>query len=126
MLTKSNSINFESISLNSFDEQENGSYNDIESNEVIHNLFKYIDTDFFGHLKGKTIEMKKVKILRTYKYFFSFSMDKMKNFVNDPLLMLFTLQYIKDTGMSRIHWKESLMKNIPAYYRAVENMINES
>ena len=93
---------------------------------MISDIFKYIDNDFFGHLRGKSVELKKVKILETYKYYFSFSLDKMKSYVDDPILILFTLQYIKDTRLERIHEKDSLRKNIPAYYRAMENIINES
>ena len=50
----------------------------------------------------------------------------MREYVDDPILMLFTLQYLKDNQMQRIHVKDSLAKNIPAYYIALENIINES
>ena len=54
-------------------------------------IYRYIDSDFLGHLKGKTIEVKKMKVLEIYRYFFRFCIEKMKSFVENSLLMLITL-----------------------------------
>ena len=59
-----------------------------------------------------------------YNYFFRFAQVKMQQFVEEPLLMLFTVKYITDTELVRIHSREILSKNDEAYYRAIENMIN--
>ena len=64
--------------------------------------------------------------MKTYTYFYKFAQEKMRSFVDDPLIMLFTLQYLKDTRFNRAHTRETLSKNSDAYYRAIENMINIS
>ena len=55
---------------------------------------KYIDNDFLGHLKGKSQEIKKIKVLEIYRYLFRFSIQKMKQLVDDPILILITLEYL--------------------------------
>jgi len=50
-----------------------------------------MDENFFGLLKGKTKEVKKLKVLEIYRYFCRFCIEKMKFFVDDPIMMLITL-----------------------------------
>lgn len=50
----------------------------------------------------------------------------MQGFVDDPILILFTLQYLKDTKMKRIHVRETLKSNEKNYYHSIENIINLS
>ena len=85
-----------------------------------------MDENFFGLLKGKPREVKKLKVLEIYRYFCRFAIEKMKFYVDDPILMLIALQYMKKTKMKRIHKRSVLNKNIDQYYRAFENMINIS
>ena len=66
-------------------------------------MSSHISNDFFGHLKGKSVEEKKMEILSIYNYFFRFAQVKMQTFVEDPLLMLFTVKYVQDTSLIRIH-----------------------
>ena len=67
------------------------------------NLFRYIRDDFFGHLKGKPLELKKIRILSIYRYLYRFALEKIQSFSNSPSLMLLTLQYLKESKMVRIH-----------------------
>ena len=61
-----------------------------------------------------------------YQFWFRFSMVKMKNFVDHPSVMVFTLLYLYETKMQRIKERSTLSKNIDAHYRAMENIINVS
>ena len=54
-------------------------------------LISMLTDDFFGLLKGKSDEEKKNGILKIYNYFYRFALVKMQTFVDDPILMLFTL-----------------------------------
>ena len=47
--------------------------------------------DFFGFLKGKSDVEKKNGILKVYNYFYRFAQVKMQAFVDDAILMVFTL-----------------------------------
>lgn len=58
-----------------------------KNNKVI----KHIKNDFFGFLKGKSVEQRKICVLNIYKYFFKFTFEKLRSYVDDPLLMMFTL-----------------------------------
>ena len=87
---------------------------------------KYLNDDFFGHLKGKTQEIRKMQICEIYSFFYKFAQNKMRSFVDNPLIMLFVLQYLKDTKVDRIHTRTTLKNNSDAYYRSIENIINIS
>ena len=54
-------------------------------------IYQYINSDFLGLLKGMSAEVKKAKVLEIYRYFFRFCIEKMKSFVENPILMLITL-----------------------------------
>lgn len=54
-------------------------------------IYQFINSDFLGLLKGMTAEVKKAKVLEIYRYFFRFCIEKMKSFVENPILMLITL-----------------------------------
>lgn len=104
MLSKSEHLEFESVkSEAASDNDEEHDFDDITPDEDVYDLYKFISTDFLGSLKNKTLEVKKIRILDIYRYFYRFSREKMRYFVDDPLLMLFTMQYIKNTEMKRIH-----------------------
>lgn len=57
------------------------------------------------------------------KYEIKFSLTKMKELINDSILMLFTLKYLHATKMSDINDR---FYNTNNYYRSMENMINYS
>ena len=46
--------------------------------------------------------------------------------VEDKFIMMIILQYLADTQYKRVHQKDYMDQNAAAYYRALENMINES
>jgi hypothetical protein len=89
-------------------------------------LLKCVRNDFFGYLRGKHLVERKISILKIYRFFFRFSVVKMKEYVDEPILILLTIQYLKDTKMQRIHQRDVLQKNYSTYYRAMENIINNS
>ena len=123
LLLESNHRHFDSLSSNQ------GEGDQEIKNEQLQNytdLVKYARNDFFGYLKDKSVEARKLKVLNIYKYYYRFTQEKIRTYVDHPLLMLFTLQYLKDTKMKRIHTRDTLAKNCDAYYRSIENMINLS
>ena len=87
---------------------------------------QFTKNDFLGHLKGKDIEVKKMKILEIYRYLFRFSIERVKQFIDEPIMMLILLEYIKKTKLKRIHNSKTLKKYVDPYYRSIENMINLS
>lgn len=87
---------------------------------------KYFANDFLGVLKGKKTEVKKLRVLEIYRYLHRISMEKVKLFSDSPVNMCLILYYIKQTKMQRFHYRDTMNKNINAYYRAVENIINNS
>ena len=82
--------------------------------------------DFFGVLRDLNDEHKKLKILEVYRYFYRFSMDKMQRFIDNAQFALFFYFYLKSTKCLRFHEREVLNKNLRNYYKAMENMVNES
>ena len=96
--------------------------NDEDKNEIC----SYIKNDFMGLYKNNSLEAKKLGILEIYRYFFRFSIERLKNFIDNPIFIVITLQYLKETQMSRVLQRKTLRKNDNAYYRAIENMINLS
>ena len=82
--------------------------------------------DFYGLLESKSIAEKKLIVTKIFRLFFRFSLEKLVFFCEDLEFMLVLLQYILDTELSRVHLKDSLAPNATCYYRAVENLINES
>ena len=53
-------------------------------------------------------------------------MIKMREYIDDPILMLLVIQYLKDTKLTRFHLRETLKQCGEMNYRALENMINLS
>jgi len=82
--------------------------------------------DFYGQLGGKSITDKKLIVTKIFRLFYRFSLEKLMFFSEDLELMLILLHYLLDTRMNRVHTKESLSPNATCYYRAIENLINES
>jgi len=89
-------------------------------------LDKYCCNDFLGFLKGKEKEVKKLRVLEIYRYLHRISMEKVKLFADSPVNMLLLLYYMKETKLRRFHIRATMNKNIEAYYRGVENLINNS
>ena len=58
-------------------------------------MLEILTDDFFGVLKGKTVEMKKLKIIEVYRYFYRFSMEKLQLFIDDAQFMMFFLYYVR-------------------------------
>ena len=87
---------------------------------------QFITADFMGHLAGQCMELKKVKILEIYRHLYRFSLDKVKQYIDNPAFMIITLQYLKETRMHRIHQRQVLSRYCDKNYRALENMINNS
>ena len=61
-----------------------------------------------------------------YKLIFRFSIEKLLNYLSKDTFLVIMLSYIKDTQLQRFHQRPVLTKNVAAYYRAIENMINFS
>ena len=86
--TRDSLIVYRDIDIESCDENTNKQKTDIS---------KLITNDFFGLLKDKPIEIKKMKVLEIYRYIFRFCIEKLRNYVDNPFLMMITLQYVKST-----------------------------
>ena len=53
-------------------------------------------------------------------------MEKVKQFSDSPFMIIMLLQYIKESKLKRFHQRKAMRKNIDVYYRAIENVINNS
>jgi len=53
-------------------------------------------------------------------------MEKVKLYADSPVNILLLLYYVKETKMRRFHDRDTMNKNIDAYYRGSENLINNS
>ena len=49
-----------------------------------HNIREKITDDFYGCLTGKSLQIKKVKTLEIYRYFFRFCSEKLDEFIKNP------------------------------------------
>ena len=87
---------------------------------------RFITDDFMGYLKDQSMELKKIKILEIYRHLYRFSLEKVKQFIDNPAFIIICLQYLKMTRMERIHQREVLSRYCDKNYRALENMINNS
>lgn len=87
---------------------------------------KYISNEFLGHLAGKSVEVKKCKVLEIYRYLHRISMEKVKQYSDSPVSILLMLYYIKESKLERFYEREALSKEVDAYYRGVENILNNS
>ena len=94
--------------------------------EKFDEMLKFTKNDFLGFLKGKTFEEKKAEIINLYRYFFRFSFEKVNEFIDRPIMKVMILEYLRQTQMKRVHQRKTLCKNVNAYYRAMENIINIS
>ena len=80
--------------------------------------------DFYGGIQGKSLEVKKLKTLEIYRYFYRFSYEKLVQIINNPFFLIMILQYLKSDKMRRIHSRPVFQRNLKNYYRALENLIN--
>ena len=65
-------------------------------------------------------------MLDIYKLIFRFSIQKLIKFLSNESFLLILLQYLKTTQMERVHTRQVMFKNMVAYYRVAENLINFS
>ena len=82
--------------------------------------------DFLGVLKDDCTEMRKLKIMEVYIYFFRFSIERMKHLIDNPIMMVIILEYLNSTQMRRVQKSQTLRKKKNNYYRVMENIINVS
>ena len=87
---------------------------------------KYETIDFHGLFRGQDLEDKTNEVMKIYKLIFRFSIDKLSNYLKDDSFLIIIMQYLKDTQLQRFHQRNVLQKNLGAYYRSIENMINFS
>ena len=72
-------------------------------------ILEGVGNDFLGYLAGKKLEIKKIKILEIYRYFFRLSFERIKKFVDSPTLIIILLHYIKNSKLRRLHEKPILV-----------------
>ena len=53
-------------------------------------------------------------------------MEKVKSFVDNPSFIILCLQYLKSNRLQNMQKRRVLIKNCDIYYRAFENLINNS
>lgn len=88
-------------------------------------MLAFIKTyNFFGLLGEMDVQTKKNSVLQTYKLIYRFSIEKLLISLKDDSYLVILMQYIRETKLRRIHQREVLGKNVGAYYRAIENMLN--
>ena len=85
-----------------------------------------VDNNFLTYLKGRPVEIKKLRVLEIYRYLYRFSFLRAQSMVDNPIFMMIVYQYIKATGLKRIHQREILRHNLESTYRALENLLNSS
>ena len=84
-----------------YSDDESQCPDDLNKNQEIEKILKpiiicpgilnYITNDFLGYLKHNKLIEKKIKILEIYRFFFRFSLVKMRIYVDNPILLLITL-----------------------------------
>ena len=84
----------------------------------------FLTQDFFGHLKNRSLEYKKMKTLEIYRLIVRFSIEKVRVVSDTEVFQIIVLQYIKSTRLERLHQKDVLLKYNSNYYRAIENIVN--
>lgn len=84
----------------------------------------FLTQDFFGYLKNRSLDYKKMKTLEIYRLIVRFSIEKVRLVSDTEVFQIIILQYIKSSKLSRIHQKDVLKKYESNYYRAIENIVN--
>ena len=114
--------------IKSFDEVQNSSNikSELKDEEEERNQPPDHMYNFFGYLQDEDLDTKKERVLLTYKLIFRFSIEKLIIFIKDDTFLTLLLHYISETKLERFHQRQVLSKNLKAYYRAIENMINLS
>jgi len=54
-----------------------------------------------------------------YEYLYRFAIEKIEPFCNNPILMILTMFYLKETKLKRVHERDMLLTNIDSYYIAM-------
>lgn len=94
--------------------------------QKINSKIKIDSDDFFGLYENKSLEYKKLKTTAVYRYFFRFSIEKLQVLSNDIFFLILLFHYLKNDKLKRIKYRDVLAKNSPSYFRAVENLLNNS
>lgn len=63
----------------------------------------FLTQDFFGHLKNRSLDNKKMKTLEIYRLIVRFSIEKVRVVSDTEVFQIIVLQYIKSTRLDRIH-----------------------
>ena len=58
-------------------------------------LTKELTPDFYGYLDNKTLDIKKIKTLEIYRFFYRFSIEKLQQYVNSPTFLILIITYLK-------------------------------
>mgnify|MGYP006952861190 FL=1 len=95
-----------------------------KSKKVSVQMNDFLTQDFFGHLKNRSLEYKKMKTLEIYRLIVRFSIEKVREVSDTEVFQIIVLQYIKSTRLERLHQKDVLLKYNSNYYRAIENIVN--
>ena len=53
-------------------------------------------------------------------------MEKVQHFSNNPMFLILLVKYLKESEMKRVHQRKTMRKTSVTYYRALENIINNS
>jgi len=64
--------------------QSHDSGKDLEVDDIL----KYTGNDFLGHLKNKSLDEKKLAIIKIYKFFYGFSFERIYEFLGNPIMMV--------------------------------------
>ena len=48
------------------------------------------------------------RIIEVYRYFFRFSIERVKTFIDNPMMMVIVLEYLRQTQMTRVYLKNTL------------------
>ena len=62
-----------------------------------------MNNEFLSHLKNKNMKQKKQAIIDIYKYYFRFSFEKVNEFIDNPIMMVLILEYLRQTKMTRVY-----------------------
>lgn len=65
-----------------------------EDSHPINDMGSYLTNDFYGYLDGKPLNLKKLKTLEVYRYFYRFSMEKLMKFSNSNVFQLMLIHYL--------------------------------
>lgn len=62
--------------------------------------------------------------MQIYKLIFRFSIERLIDYLAKDVFLVTLLSYVQSTQLERFHQRSVLNKQITAYYRATENLLN--